>query len=279
MKINGADKKYLEHFMLVISYICIYMLLVNIIFKVDFIEKLLAFIMSVSVIIIPECRYYKSLHYRYQSCKEDEQIKNRLKHNNFHKLENYPIYYEGESDKYANELKGLFDELPDNQKNHFTSKGFIIIIGKHNTLLKMHLLSKNSQGVFYCADKAISISQNTTEKHPEFANGIPRYMIKSVFYHEWCHFLDYYHGYISEEETVKKLYKEDKNNYPVFKRIPFGNSLRDRIKDIILYSKTKRPYEYKNTEEYLAVNYSNYKMDIIYNTQLIEIFDILESTT
>lgn len=279
MKINGVDKKYLEHFMFVISYICIYMLLVNIIFKVGFIEKLLAFIMSVSVIIIPEYRYYKSLHYGYQSCKEDKQIKNRLRHNNFHKLENYPIYYEGESDKYANELASLFDGLPDNQKNHFTSKGFIIIIGEHNTLLKMHLLSKNSQGVFYCADKAISISQNTTEKHPEFANGIPRYMIKSVFYHEWCHFLDYYNSYISAGETVRKLYKEDKKSYTTFKRIPFGNSIRNRINDIILYSKLKKPYEFKNTDEYLAVNYSNYKMGWVYNKKLTEIFDILESTT
>lgn len=277
MKFNGADKKYIRHLVLVIVYLIICIPTLGYFLDVNLKNQLLVLFGLLPIILWYEINCFTCLHYDYQNCSQKKSIKNTLESNNFKKLDGYPIYYENGSDNYANEVARLLDTIKDEQKEKFISKGFNIVIGKYNTLKNMRMTHKNSQGVFFCDKKLLVLIQNTSEKYPDYVNGVPKYVIKSVFYHEWCHFIDYYHGYISEGNEVRAIYKANKKDYTQFGKRAFKYAYGDNIKSRILYLKSPKRYEFKDTGEYLAENYSRYRRDSICIEDLRNIFDKFEN--
>lgn len=276
MNLTGTDIKYFRHLLDVSVKDVVFLVILYLFFEMNFMEYISSCVLLISVSVIAAIRLYFSLHHKYQNENQKSHIIRKLEDNDFHKLLNYPIYYMNESVEYGKIIENLFNTLTDKQKNLFISKGFSIVVGKYDKLKSMSLLPQNAQGVFDCNKKLIVLCQSTMSLDIVLSNGLSEETFTRVFYHEWGHFLDYINDFISESSFVRKSFKESKDKYVYYKDIQSDFSYMDRVKIFLQRLKWKFDNEYKNTEEYIADNYSYYRIGKRYKEDLKPIFDRFE---
>jgi len=197
----------------------------------------------------------------------------KLKKSHFQKIENYPIYTTEDSSGYGALAQELYDSIIEKQKAIFIEKGYIIIVGSKKEL---RCLSRDKfiNGYFSKVNKYILLFTDceTSPKKPYNIKTVSISSFRMTFYHEWGHFLDYANSNISETIPFLRNFYSEKQKFKTIVRFSCAGipSLYfRRFPKIDLY-------ELVNNSEYFAVHYSRYRLNILYNYKLKEIFEGLE---
>lgn len=175
------------------------------------------------------------------------------------------IYYNDVCEEFPEFINLLLSTVKRMQLEDFIQQDYKIVIG-YQQELNILCKRKNISGLFDKMHRVILlyIPENTDIS---FCNSL-----RGTFYHEWGHFLDFINDMISETEKYKGEYKRQKRFFEQKVRLLYSNNLRMYF----FQNPIHNLYELKNSCEFFAVNYSNYKLGLRCNKLYFEFFNILE---
>lgn len=216
---------------------------------------------------------YRMIFIKYQSNNICKKTRRKLDKNNFYKLEDCPIYSTYKSDGYGYLAKELYLSCKEEQRKLFEEKGYVIIVGS-KLELRCFAKQKFINGYFSRVDKYILIYTEceTSHEKPYDIKIMTRTAFSSTFWHEWGHFVDFSNNYISDTRGFMK-YFYDRKSY-------FKYSIRFMCAGIPSLYFRKYPnidlYELRNSSEFFACKYSDYRMNKPIDNYLKDVFDKLE---
>lgn len=190
---------------------------------------------------------------------------NKLNKNFKYNINNL-IYYNEIPDEFSEFVNLLLTTIKKEQLDDFIQYDYKIVIGFQREL-NIFCKRKNISGLFDKMHRVILL-YIPDDNSISFCHSL-----KGTFYHEWGHFLDYTNNMISETMKYKGEYKKQKRFFEQRVRLLYSNNLRMYL----FQNPIHNLYELKNSCEYFAVNYSNYRLGLTCNKLYFEFFHNLES--
>ena len=222
---------------------------------------------------------FYALNIDMQNSKPKQGLISKLNSLEFKRFDEFPIYYTDNSESHARYVLDYLKEVKEHQKAKFVEKGFIIVVENYPFMREHKLTNAMGEGIFDSNQKVIFLSQSPlTYMMGESAKRANEFF-KRTFFHEWGHFLDYMYGLPSYTYEVLLEYKKAKK---IFSLKYHPSSLKWRLKYVMADMKLKKhnismqPYELKNSGEFLAENYSKYRLHVDYEDGLSLLFEQFE---
>ena len=188
----------------------------------------------------------------------------------FTKVKDYPFYVKDVTMARIKELKVYYNTLSKKQRSVFTHFGYNFVIGPTADIVKwthnkkISGLFDSKSKVIYIYNEVIFANQNNPNNYKE---------LKNVFYHEWGHFVDFSYNLLCYSKKFRSLYMQEKYNHT-------SGSVWERLKMIPFYeryiAKKHLPYYLTSEIEYFACNYSDYRLGLCRNQELVDLFDDIE---
>lgn len=216
---------------------------------------------------------YRIIHISCFDSKQNKGTYKKLNKSKFYKLDNCPIYTTENSNGYAAVIEEVYESLNENQRNIFENKGFCIIVGSKEEL---RLFSKEHfiNGYFSKVGKYILLFTDCeiTKDKPYVVKPLTITSFRSTFYHEWGHFVDFACNSISETFKFRSYYGNEKAKFVNSVRLLYSGMPSFYLKR----NPQKNLYELKNSSEFFACKYSEYKRGVILPDYLNEVFNKVE---
>ncbi len=214
------------------------------------------------------------LDIKYQTNSRNLFVKNLLKSGKFQALPDVPIYTTSTSSASAEVVRCLYLTCNSYQRDLFETKGYVIFVGSKSEL-KDFLRKKSIFGYFSKSFKYILVYTTYEEKTNGVSslNVVPLDDIKSTFWHEWGHFLDFLNNNISKTVWFKDIYKTEKKD--------FYSSVSELYPNINKHSRLFKSFsnEFKNSSEYFACYYSKHHRGLVHSDYLSTLFDRLDGVS
>lgn len=196
------------------------------------------------------------------------QIK-RLERDGFSKVEGYPIYFKfpvkDDNDEKLKWYKKLYDSCSKEQREEFEKYGYIIAISNYK-VLKGYTRRNCISGLFDKTTKTLYLYTDYVINGNNIVYSPNNIDIRSTFYHEWGHFIDFEYNYLSYTPIILSYYDEELNLHTdATKKLSNGSILR-----YLKIRPRKRLYELKSPSEFFAVKYSKVRIGVEVDKNLKE---------